>query len=171
MAHKTYHSAIPIQISVYPDHITFWNSGELPENWTVETLFDHHPSEPYNPLVANAFFRSGDIESWGRGYKRIMDAIKAAKLLPPHIKMLNGPIVSYYADIVAQLKEQKLNDRYVPIIQWALSEGKVTNNDVQSILKISRATAYRVLQQLEPWLVLQGNTGVKAHYIIRGYGD
>lgn len=31
VAHKDYASAVPIQISVFPDHITFWNAGQLPE--------------------------------------------------------------------------------------------------------------------------------------------
>ena len=38
VAHKDYASAVPVQISVFPDHITFWNAGQLPENWTTERL-------------------------------------------------------------------------------------------------------------------------------------
>ena len=30
-----------------------------------------HPSCPFNPLLANAFFRAGYIESWGRGVEKI----------------------------------------------------------------------------------------------------
>ena len=30
-----------------------------------------HPSCPFNPLLANAFFRAGYIESWGRGIEKI----------------------------------------------------------------------------------------------------
>ena len=33
-------------------------------------------SEPYNPLIANAFFRTGDIEAWGRGIAMIRDACR-----------------------------------------------------------------------------------------------
>ncbi len=68
--HKDYSSGIPIQISVYEDHIVIWNAGQLPESWTMERFLGKHPSNPYNPLLANAFFRSGHIESWGRGIER-----------------------------------------------------------------------------------------------------
>jgi len=44
-----------------------WNEGQLPENWTTKKLTQKHSSKPYNPDIANAFFRSGYIESWGRG--------------------------------------------------------------------------------------------------------
>ena len=69
--HKDYSSGIPIQISVYDHQIVIWNSGQLPEKWTIERLLGKHPSHPYNPLLANAFFRSGYIESWGRGIEKI----------------------------------------------------------------------------------------------------
>ncbi|MDX8403262.1 MAG: ATP-binding protein [Mariprofundaceae bacterium] len=39
----------------------------LPDLRTVDKLFKKHPSQPYNPDIANAFFRAGLIESWGRG--------------------------------------------------------------------------------------------------------
>ena len=31
---------------------------------------------PYNPDIANTFFRAGEIEAWGRGIDRIITACK-----------------------------------------------------------------------------------------------
>jgi ATP-dependent DNA helicase RecG len=36
-------------------------------------LFEKHASMPYNPLIANAFFRAGLIEAWGRGIYKIIE--------------------------------------------------------------------------------------------------
>ncbi len=69
--HKDYSSGIPIQISVYEDKIVIWNPGVLPERWTLDSLIEKHPSHPFNPLLASAFFRAGYIESWGRGIEKI----------------------------------------------------------------------------------------------------
>ena len=151
VAHKDYASAVPIQISVFPDHITFWNAGQLPESWTTEKLFESHPSSPYNPLIANAFFRSGDIESWGRGYKRILEAVSAYKLLPPKLEMLSGLMITYYTDIRSQLLAQRVDERYIPIIEYAAQNGSINNSDVQNLLNTSKTTAYRILSQLEGW--------------------
>ena len=74
--HKDYSSGVPIQISVYEDKIYFWNNGRLPENWTVERLLEKHPSQPFNPLIANAFFRTGLIEAWGRGIEKMLNECK-----------------------------------------------------------------------------------------------
>ena len=78
VVHKDYASGIPIQISVYPDKLMIWNPGQLPPEWTLEKLLGKHSSQPFNPDVANAFFRAGMIEAWGRGIERMMDACAAA---------------------------------------------------------------------------------------------
>ena len=75
--HVDYGSAIPIQISVYDDHIVFWNPGILPETWTLKKLLGKHHSQPFNPLIAGAFFRAGYIEAWGRGIEKIEHECRA----------------------------------------------------------------------------------------------
>lgn len=84
--HKDYSSSAPIQIKVYENRMTIWNPGPLPEGWTNEKLRQPHSSEPSNPRVANAFFRSGEIESWGRGIWRIFDACQQAGFPAPKIE-------------------------------------------------------------------------------------
>lgn len=75
IVHKDYSSCNPIQISVYEDKIYIWNDGEMPSNLTsTEKLFEKHSSKPYNPRLANIFFKSGMIEAWGRGFDKIKDA-------------------------------------------------------------------------------------------------
>jgi len=59
--HKDYATGIPIQISVYDDKLMIWNPGVLPEHWNLETLLGKHSSKPFNPDLANAFFRAGRI--------------------------------------------------------------------------------------------------------------
>ena len=75
VVHKDYSACNPIQISVYEDKIYIWNDGEMPSELdSTEKLFEKHSSKPYNPKLANVFFKSGMIEAWGRGF----DKIKAA---------------------------------------------------------------------------------------------
>lgn len=85
LIHRDYANTAPIQIRVYDHRLCIWNPGVLPETWTVRKLFAQHASCPYNPLVANAFFRAGEIEAWGRGMQRILDACKAAGTPKPKV--------------------------------------------------------------------------------------
>lgn len=167
IAHKDYADATPIQISVYPSHIVFWNPGRLPENWTVEKLFEKHPSKPYNPSIANTLFRCGDIESWGRGYKRIVDAVTAYKLFPPIIEILSGLMITYFTDVRSQLEALKLDERFIKVLEFTVKNGRITNADVQKLLETNRTTAYRILQQLDNWLEMQGKTGKSTGYVLK----
>ena len=75
IVHKDYSSCNPIQISVYEDKIYIWNDGEMPPNLdSTDKLFMKHSSKPYNPKLANIFFKSGMIEAWGRGFEKIREA-------------------------------------------------------------------------------------------------
>jgi ATP-dependent DNA helicase RecG len=58
--------------------LMIWNPGQLPPEWTLEKLLGKHSSQPFNPDLANTFFRAGMIEAWGRGIERMMDACAAA---------------------------------------------------------------------------------------------
>ena len=86
IAHKDYASGTPIQISVYEDKLMIWNPGQLPADWTVDRLTEKHSSQPYNPDVANAFFRAGMIESWGRGIEHIFAECEAAGIPGPQLR-------------------------------------------------------------------------------------
>lgn len=64
IVHKDYSSCNPIQINVYEDKIYIWNGGEMPPNFnSTDKLFMKHFSKPYNPKLANVFFKSGMIET------------------------------------------------------------------------------------------------------------
>ena len=92
VAHKDYSSGSPIQISVYDNKLLVWNSGHLPPDWTVDRLTEKHSSQPFNPDIANAFFRAGAIESWGRGIERIMSACRESGTPQPTIDYEPGGI-------------------------------------------------------------------------------
>ena len=49
-------------------------------------LLGAHSSSPYNPAIANAFFRAGEIEAWGRGVERIFAACAAAGTPKPLLR-------------------------------------------------------------------------------------
>ena len=77
LIHSNWARGIPIQIKVLPDRLYVSNVAVLPRDLTVEKLLGPHRSEPYNPLIADAFYRAGYIESWGRGIEKIRQACEA----------------------------------------------------------------------------------------------
>ncbi|WP_418537570.1 ATP-binding protein [Odoribacter laneus] len=168
IAHKDYADAAPIQVSVYPDHIVFWNAGQLPDNWTLENLLQKHPSRPHNPDIANALFRSGDIETWGRGFRKIIQSTLEQKQLPPQIDYQSGMMLTFYSDTRSQLSAEGLDENSIRVIQYVLQNGSITNTEVKQLLNVSKPTATRILQSLQSKLERIGLTGKGTSYILKG---
>ena len=59
IAHNCYMYGTPIQIWIEEEQIIISNRCILPEGWTAETLMQPHDSIPYNPDIANVFYRAG----------------------------------------------------------------------------------------------------------------
>ncbi|MEM7536237.1 MAG: ATP-binding protein [Chloroflexota bacterium] len=113
--HKDYNSRIPIQLRVYEDQIRLWNPGQLPENWTLEELLAEHKSHPYNPLIANAFYRAGYIESWGRGIEEINGECQAHDIEPPIYDSKSGLSLIFHANprhLLVSLGEESVQRMY-----------------------------------------------------------
>ncbi|MCQ4289335.1 putative DNA binding domain-containing protein [Pseudomonas stutzeri] len=122
--HKDYASGIPIQISVYEHQIVIWNPGQLPEHWTQQQLLAKHPSHPFNPLLASAFFRAGYVESWGRGIEKILSECRKHGIPPPLFDTsLSGLMLTFHAH-PAQLAEA-LGNAARPLLGEALVETPV----------------------------------------------
>lgn len=86
VVHKDYATSVPVQISVTPEKLLIWNPGQLPQDWTVRKLLDKHASIPFNPDIANTFFRAGYIEAWGSGIERMFQACRAAGTPLPEVR-------------------------------------------------------------------------------------
>ena len=100
IVHKDYSSGIPIQIKVYEDRISIWNSGRLPEDWPLARLQASHSSIPFNPLIANTFFRAGLIESWGRGIEKINQSCNHHGISKPRYKQdASGLMIVFKANL------------------------------------------------------------------------
>lgn len=169
IAHKDYAEQIPIQISVYPDHIVFWNPGSLPESWTVENLYKKHPSCAFNPAIANAFFRCGEIEAWGRGIGKIIGGAIEGKLLPPIFDAsFGGLMVTFFNNPAVQLKAAGIDARGADIIKCVLNQKRITNSETQKLLGVSKATATRLLSSLSDYLIVTGTRGKGTYYSIKG---
>ena len=107
IVHKDYSSCNPIQISVYEDKIYIWNDGEMPpELDSADKLFMKHSSKPYNPKLANVFFKSGMIEAWGRGFEKIKEACA----------LYDGPLPEYRISKSGIMVLCKACDRYLDLL-------------------------------------------------------
>ena len=88
LAHNNYAASVPIQIRIEDDALYISNSCVLPREWTVDTLLSVHKSVPFNPSIANAFYRAGYIEAWGRGIQKIIESCRTLGSAEPKYTVL-----------------------------------------------------------------------------------
>lgn len=91
LVHRSYMGAT-IQLRVFDDKLSIWNEGGLPFGLSLEDLKSEHNSRPRNPIIANACFLAGYIDTWGRGTLKIINSCKEAGLPEPEIKEMNDGV-------------------------------------------------------------------------------
>jgi ATP-dependent DNA helicase RecG len=151
VVHRDYSSGVPIQIKVFPDSVVIYNDGRLPENWTVDNLLTGHRSVPHNPNIANVFFRSGQIETWGRGIEKMNEVCKKEGRPIPifeatasEIKVTFPVIPSYGNRVVEGVVEgvveegTGINDTQRAILDLMASNPTITSKDLSGEIGVSQ---------------------------------
>jgi len=138
LVHRDYAVAAPVQIRVYEDRLAIWNPAVLPEGWGLEDLLNEHASLPYNPNVANAFFRAGEIEAWGRGIQRIFQACRDSGVPKPRIRLAGNDLWLEFSFARAYLQAVSATGR----------RGAITEADTGTSVKTSVKTADALLELL-----------------------
>lgn len=103
IAHNCYMYGTPIQIRVMDNAITISNSCILPEGWTIETLMQPHESRPYNPDIANVFYRAGFIENWGQGVQKICNECREIGADLPSYELIGSTLRIHFRALKSAL--------------------------------------------------------------------
>ena len=106
IAHNCYMYGTPIQIRIEEEQIIISNRCILPEGWTAETLMQPHDSIPYNPDIANVFYRAGYIETWGQGIQKICDECTAFGAELPKYEIIGTGLRVYFPALKSALIDQ-----------------------------------------------------------------
>ena len=157
--HKDY-TGVHIQMRVWDDHVEVWNDGELPAGYTPETLLGQHSSRPRNKNIANAFFKAGFIDAWGRGYKKIREGFESVGLPMPKVENFCGGVqvtfqrknvannsgqTSSIVDLqnVLEEKTKQLTERQRNIFNRLIETGQmsVLDNVLENVLETSASLA------------------------------
>ena len=81
-----------VGVAIYDDRLEVTSTGPLHFGLTPEKLFAPHESQPWNPLIAGAFYRRGIIEQWGRGTIKMAELTESAGLPRPEIADSGGGV-------------------------------------------------------------------------------
>ena len=162
IVHKNYATQIPIQISVYKDKLYISNDCILPSGWTVETLMGKHRSKPFNPNIANGFFRAGFIETWGRGIEKICEACRNYGTTLPEYTVYPEDIMIKFealniakntakntAKNIANGSKNKIEENIPIVFEFLKLYPGTTQKNIIENLNISKRTLERIISLLK----------------------
>lgn len=134
------------------------NSCILPSGWDVESLLQPHRSVPFNPAIANAFYRAGYIETWGRGIQKIYESCKELGVPAPEYSIVGEDITvkftahdSIYSDTVNDTVNGTVNlSDFEKDILTAISQNpNYTRKQICDVMAVSLSTVSRTIKKLK----------------------
>ncbi len=159
IVHRDY-MGVHTQMKAYDDCIMLWNEDKLPEGINQEKLFAEHASQPRNRNIANAFYKAGFIEPWGRGINKIRQGLKKMRLPEPTIENhVSGTLIIIYrnGDVngtndtnnVGNMSETNLTERQRFILSTIKANPFVTGKEMSETLSVTQRTIERDLAAMQ----------------------
>ncbi|MCD7778495.1 MAG: putative DNA binding domain-containing protein [Clostridiales bacterium] len=155
LMHTNWADSVPIQIRIEDDAMYITNSCVLPHEWTAKKLLERHSSKPYNPDIANAFFRAGYVETWGRGIRKICEACKQHGSPEPEYEVFGGDITVKFTALknpkvpngtMDGTKDDTIEAKIISLIK---EDSTITVSEMAKRLPISKRTIMREMNKLK----------------------
>jgi ATP-dependent DNA helicase RecG len=142
---------------------------------SIDDLKIDHNSRPRNPIIANACFLSGYIDSWGRGTLKIINSCKEYGLPEPtiieknggiEVTMLSTPRIGSEGLVKGLVKElvKELSENQIKLLELIESRPKVTKEDMAKYIGISTTAIDKNIKTLREKGILERVGGRKEGY-------
>lgn len=170
IVHKVYETQNTIQISVYEDKIYIGNEGKFPKEIERKDLFKKHVSIPYNPIIAETFYKAGFIESWGRGFEYIKEECKRVGNPLPKVQIYENCLLircnpsKKYLELLDEMNDkvitrrktknnqkynEVLNDTQIKILNILVNNPRISQKELMDEIKLSRPAITKNLKKLK----------------------
>ena len=166
MVHKDYSIQEPTTIRVYPDRISIFSFGDLPEGWKTDRLLGEHESIRRNRALANVFFAAGYVENWGHGIEKVIETCRENNNPDPVFEYTGDGLrvtIGINPAAVVPVKQPELailDERSKAILACIKEEPSISAKRISERLNISISTVERHLKKLSDSGVVkrEGNT-------------
>ncbi|MEM6336404.1 MAG: ATP-binding protein [Bacteroidota bacterium] len=127
-----------VSVAIFDDRLEITSVGRLPFGLTVDDLITSRKSRPWNPNIANVFYRRGVIESWGRGTQKILELSEQAGLERPEFIEASETVTVRF-----------LPDAYVPPTRFERDLTELQRNILQVVADLEPVALRDLLAALD----------------------
>jgi len=171
LCHRDYWRPEGNKIAVYKDRITIYNPGSFPE-WLKPEDFISGDQESVlrNPLIAEIFYYTKEIEKWGSGIKKIYDECKANKVKVEFKNTHSGFYVIFYrptSESIAQDQKKKSSPLSSPLLDLIKENPGITVIKIAEKLGITeRAVKKQIAALREKGILIRIGNNRSGHWEI-----
>lgn len=150
-----------VSLAIYSDRLEVTSSGDLHFGLTVDDLYRDHESRPWNPLIAEVFYRRGIIERWGRGTVKMVELAETAGLPRPEIEAGAGVVTVRFLEPPPP-EQEELTERQRLVLRCLEIHGVCALSEVQEFasahteLEKRRIREDLQLLKREGWVASEG---------------
>ncbi len=144
LIHRKYSIPGPVKIALFDHHLEIFNPGSFPGLVDLENLGDGI-TYLRNPHIARIAHKIRLVEKLGSGIRLIFDSCKKAGIVPPQYQEGGDFVKIIFNFEPSRLPQQSDEDA---ILSFVKLRGEISIGDVTHLLKISRNTATRKLNNL-----------------------
>ena len=159
---------VTIGIAIYDDRVEIENPGIFKDPINPESIRSAHPSIPYNHTIAEVLFRSGYLENWGSGAKRIIDLCREHGI-PEPIWVDNHGFISicffksneaYLHNVIKDVIKE-LPERQRLILDDVIKDTTITASQLAKKCNVTERTIMRDIDVLQKAGILHREGGRK----------
>jgi ATP-dependent DNA helicase RecG len=173
LIHRDYTDTSNLQIKVFDDKLIMYNGATLSQEVPIEKFSKSHQSKPFNPILANIFYKAGFIENWGRGTLNVIDECLAYGLPNPTYEYDWGAVkVTFYkakdnegiSEPVNEPLSEPVNETLKLILNLIKENPNITKKQIEKKINFSRATITRYIKKLKEQNLLKRVGSDKSGY-------
>ena len=129
-----------------------------------------HNSRPYNPDLANTFFRAGYIESWGRGIQKICEECDLIGAKIPEYSILGDDIIVKFAAVANSKDFNRTNSVRkgkgvnTKVLELIAAQTDISLSEIADRLGVSYKTVQRAVADLKRIGVIERIGGRRKGY-------
>lgn len=128
-----------------------------------------HNSRPYNPDIANTFFRAGYIESWGRGIQKICEECDLIGAHAPEYSIVGDDITIKFNAVLTKFFNRtndvrKENTMNMKVLELITAQTDISLSEIADRLGVSYKTVQRTVANLKKVDAIERIGGRKKGY-------
>ena len=153
LIHRDYMDTTVLQIRVYDERLVMSNGATLSPEVPIEKFNQEHTSKPFNPVIANVFYKAGFVESWGKGTNNIVqECLKMGLPEPSYEYSFHSVTLTFYKSPVKgshTTQETTQETTVAKVIALIKANPRITRHELAQKLHKSDATVKEHLDKLK----------------------